>query len=61
MVLLALVSEEPFSSVHKAEVSFHALERSFVKYKKALGDCSPEYDVQPKMRDNLYRCFSGPQ
>jgi hypothetical protein len=43
--VLALVSEEPFLSIRKAEVSFYALERNFVKYKKALDECSPQYDV----------------
>ena len=44
LVLLALGSEEPFLSIRKAEVSFHSFERNFVKYKRALDDCSPQYD-----------------
>ena len=43
--MLVFVSEEPFSSIRKAEFSFYALERNFEKYKKALDECSPQYDV----------------
>ena len=43
--MLTLGTEQPFESIRKAEVSFHAFEKSFKKYKNALDDCSPQYDI----------------
>lgn len=42
---LALMSEQPFASIKRAEVSFRKLQHSFTQYKNALDACAPTYDV----------------
>lgn len=37
--------EVPFKNIQKAEVAFHVLERDFRKYRFALNECAPEYDI----------------
>jgi len=46
LCMLSTTLEEPFSSIRKAELAFHALERHVEKYKQALDGCAPEYSVQ---------------